>query len=283
MTELSECSSVTEQQNKLTFHSRKRNMSSEYTRSQKICAVQLTWSTPQFLECSRLGLHKSASTTDASQASARQHSDTPAVIRALRSGHPSPVPNGQDVVVAPSAAHLSKAVPSPAQPLRSQVTAPMQVSRDGRKARAAISPASQCFGIWMPAEAEPPRSASAPARVPLAALKPDVLRSAPTRRHRSTEQKPMGTKGHAYSAPSEQACQRPQPQPGIAVGNIHAASLQWVGPAGDTQLMSERSRLAAASAVSSRAANATQTLLQVTTLLCRMHDELNHDSICCPV
>lgn len=278
MTEVSECFSATEQQQKLSIHSRKRRTSSEHTRSQKSCAVQLTWSRPQFLECSRLGLRESASGTDPSQASAFKHKGTHAGIRALKSKPPSAVPTGLDVVLEPSAAQLSNAVSSLTQPSSSQVIALMQESRVGKEARAAISLASQDSGMCIPAvQAEPPRATSAPARVRLAALKPDVLRSAPTRRHRSTEQKPMGTKGHAYLAPSDPACQRPRPQPGTAVDDVRATSLQWGGAAGDTQSMSERPRSAAALAGSSsgRAANATQNLLQVSTLLCRIPSCLN--------
>ena len=268
MTEVSEWCSATQQQQKLLLHSRKRRSSSVDNRNQKSRAVSLTWSAPLSVVCTWRGLRESGNGTQPSHAYEHKQNHPHKGIHAQHLSLPSSVPVGFHLAVEPPTAELRNAAINPTQLSRNQGTAPKQESR---KTRAVDLPACQDSGMSNSAvQAKASCAASAPARLPFANWQPNVLASAPVRRHRSADKMPAGIQGQQLLAPPEQECQRLQAcsQPGFAEDNIsHAISKQQVGIAGGTKALPGRTRSAVGSAASSSStgstANATQALMQV--------------------
>ncbi len=276
MTEVSERCTPTQQQQKLSLHSRKRRRPLEETYSQKSHAVSLTWSTPQFLECSGQDERKSGIGREPYHADGHEQEGTRVGNHGLESKITSAAPGGLNMVVEPSRAQPSNMALSLMQ---STYTHAMP---EGGKLRAAASPAGQEFGMSSIAyQAKASSTASAPARLASTVPKADGLASVPARRHHGTEQKTMEARGLAYLASPKQAGQRPRARlrPGFAHDDISvdATSEQWGRSAGGARSVPGRSRSAASLAArssstgSGSAANATQALMQVCTYLkCRI-------------
>ena len=260
MAEVSEWCTDTQQQQKLSLHSRKRRRSLEETHSRKSPAVSLTWSTPQVLEGER------ESGNGRKPQHAYGHKQEGIQVGIL--GPESRPPAGLPTAVRPSTAQPSNMA------LSLTKSSCSQGMQGGRTARASTSPACQGSGISKAAyQAKASYTASAPARLPSAVAKPDVLASVPARRHHSAEHEQTLEKLLSNSASPSQGGQRSRAhsQPGFAHDtSVDATPEQWGMSAGGAASMLGRSRSVATFAAGSSssggsgsAANATQALMQV--------------------
>ena len=235
--------------------------------------MSLTWSTPRFLECSGQGESQSISKRQPTHTYGHEQEGTYGDIRGQEPRFPSAAPSSLNMVVEPSIAQPSNMALSLTQSSHSHAVP------EGRSSRASSSPARHNYGMcYTASQAKASCMASAPAWLPSAVAKPDLLASVPARRHHSTGQKLMMESPLAYPDSAKQAGQRSRAhsEPGFTHdSSVHATSEQWGGSAGGATSARGKSRSAAISAAarsssitdSGSAANATQALMQVCTYL----------------